>query len=220
MPEDVPNRRPIKTRNTGWARRAAEMLARAGVKPNWISACSVLAAAGAGGCLIAAGRVEALGWSAFCYVTSAVFIQLRLLCNLFDGMVAFEGGMQSASGEIFNDLPDRIADPIILVCAGYGLAGLIPHAVELGYVAGLVAVLVAYVRVLGVSAGTAQHFLGPMAKPHRMATMTVAALASVPELFYWPRGVVMAMALGLIVLGSVVTIIRRVVIIVRELESP
>jgi phosphatidylglycerophosphate synthase len=223
MSQDVPNRRPIKTRNTGWATRIAGMLARAGIKPNWISIGSVAMACGAGACLVAAGQIDRVGWSVFFYLMGATFIQLRLLCNLFDGMVAVEGGMKSASGEIFNDFPDRLADPIILVCAGYGLSGWIPHGVELGYIAGLAAVFVAYVRVLGVSTGTAQHFLGPMAKQHRMAIITIAAIASVPELFYWPfhwpRGAVMATALVLIVLGSAATVVRRVVVIVEELES-
>jgi len=47
-------------------------------------------------------------------------IQGRLLCNMLDGMVAIEGGRQTKSGEIFNDLPDRVADAVIFVCAGYG----------------------------------------------------------------------------------------------------
>jgi phosphatidylglycerophosphate synthase len=52
-------------------------------------------------------------------LVAVVGVQLRLLCNLFDGMVAVEGGKKSKSGEVFNDMPDRIADPILLVCAGY-----------------------------------------------------------------------------------------------------
>ncbi len=216
-PQDAPNRRPIKARNTGWAAGIAAALARAGVRPNWISVASVVMACAAGACLIAAGQIDvadktdAVARPVLFYLVAAVFIQLRLLCNLFDGMVAVEGGMKSASGEIFNDLPDRIADPVILICAGYSLSGLIPHGVELGYMAALAAVFVAYVRVLGVSTGTRQHFLGPMAKQHRMAIMTLAAVASVPELFGWPpgwpRGTIMAIALVLILLGTVVTVV-------------
>ena len=234
-PHGAANRRPLKARNTGWAAAIAAALARAGIKPNWISVASVAMASAAGSCLIAAGRTDVanltdstgqtavVARAVLFYLAAAAFMQLRLLCNLFDGMVAVEGGMKSASGEIFNDLPDRIADPVILICAGYGLSGLIPHSVELGYMCGLAAVFVAYVRVLGVSGGTRQHFLGPMAKQHRMAIMTLAAVGSAAELFDgtadWPRGAVMATALILILLGTVVTIVRRIVVIVRELES-
>ena len=47
----------------------------------------------------------------------------------------------------------------------------------LGFAAALVAVFVAYVRALGASVGAGQCFLGPMAKPQRMALMTALAVA-------------------------------------------
>jgi len=43
------------------------------------------------------------------------------VCNLLDGMVAIEGGLKTPAGELFNDVPDRISDPLILVGAGYDL---------------------------------------------------------------------------------------------------
>src|SRR5438105_2817615 len=46
------------------------------------------------------------------YLTAAGCIQLRLLCNLLDGMVAIEGGFRSRSGEVFNELPDRVSDVV------------------------------------------------------------------------------------------------------------
>ena len=59
-------------------------------------------------------------------------IQCRLLCNLFDGMVAVEGGKKTNSGELFNDIPDRIADPLILVSAGYAVH-MVAYGAELGW---------------------------------------------------------------------------------------
>lgn len=44
-------------------------------------------------------------------------IQLRLLCNLFDGMVAIEGGKKSDVGSLYNEFPDRIADSLLIVAA-------------------------------------------------------------------------------------------------------
>ena len=64
-------------------------------------------------------------------VLAVAGIQGRLLCNMLDGMVAIEGGRQTKSGEIFNDLPDRIADALIFICAGYA-ARMRPFGVELG----------------------------------------------------------------------------------------
>ena len=97
----------------------------------------------------------------------------RLLCNLFDGMVAGEGGKGTASGELFNDFPDHIADPMILIATGYTTT-VFPWAPALGWAAGLGAVMPAYVRTLGASLGAPVDLRGPMAKQHRMAPLTFA----------------------------------------------
>jgi hypothetical protein len=98
-------RRPIKARNTRWASRVANWLERLGVRPNTISVTSVFFAGAAGLCLVltdgVAGEVRGL-----LFLMSGVLIQMRLLCNLFDGMVAVEGGHKTKSGEIYNELPD------------------------------------------------------------------------------------------------------------------
>jgi phosphatidylglycerophosphate synthase len=48
-------------------------------------------------------------------LTAAIGVPRRLLCNLLDGMVAVAGGLGSPSGQVWNDLPDRIG-------AGHGIA--------------------------------------------------------------------------------------------------
>jgi phosphatidylglycerophosphate synthase len=45
-------------------------------------------------------------------VATAACIQLRLLCNLLDCMVAIEGGKSAPTGALFNEMPDRFADPL------------------------------------------------------------------------------------------------------------
>src|SRR5439155_1544730 len=82
-------------------------------------------------------------------------IQLRLLCNLLDGMVAIEGGLQSKSGDVFNEVPDRVSDALILLGAGYATAPALglAWAGALGSAAALLAVLTAYVRALGATVG-------------------------------------------------------------------
>jgi phosphatidylglycerophosphate synthase len=208
-------RREVATRRASWAMAIAKNLARIGLRPNTISGASVLFAALAGGCLFFSA--DQRGWTGSALFVAAIFfMQLRLLCNLFDGMVAVECGLKTKSGEVFNDFPDRIADPLILLGAGYA-ARAVPHAVELAWLAALLAVATAYVRLLGSSAGAKQYFLGPMAKQHRMAVMTVAALASaiVPH----HARVILLGTLALIAAGCVITIIRRLTAIVRELEA-
>jgi phosphatidylglycerophosphate synthase len=140
----------------------------------------------------------------------------RLICNLLVGMVAIEGGRKSITGEIFNDLPDRIADPLILVAAGYAVG--VAWGIELGWLAAVLALLTAYVRVLGQSAGAGIYFIGPMAKQHRMATLTAACLLAVVACWRGWDGIVLAAALGVICAGCAITIVRRLRRIAADLE--
>ena len=134
-------------------------------------------------------------------------------------MVAVEGGQRTKSGEIFNELPDRISDALILAAAGYAVVGA-GWSRDLGWAAASLAVITAYVRTLGAACGTAQYFIGPMAKQQRMFLVTAACVgnaalsafgASAVDLIPW--------MLVIVVVGCVVTIARRATRILRELES-
>ena len=96
--------------------------------------------------------------------------------NLLDGMVAIEGGKSTPSGALFNEIPDRVADPLFLVPLGYA-AGYS----WLGWLAALLAVLTAYIRVLGGALGQQQDFGGILPKQRRMAVLTIALLAAAIE---------------------------------------
>jgi len=210
-------RRPLRSRQTRWAAALAGWLTRAGVRPNTISALSVLFAGVAGLAFVVTawgppGRRIAL------LLAAAAFIQLRLLCNLLDGMVAIEGGQRTPSGEVWNDLPDRLADPLVLVPAGYAITA-VTWGAALGWAAALLAVLTAYVRVLGGSLGLPQDFGGPMAKQHRMALMTAAAVLGAVETAAGAPGRALPAALLLVAAGSALTVARRTLGIVRALEA-
>jgi phosphatidylglycerophosphate synthase len=212
------SRRPLKSRQRGWAIALAGMLAQAGVSPNAISLASVGFAALAGLALLATAATGA-ALQPVLWLTAALGVQLRLLCNLLDGMVAVEGGRGSKAGEVFNDAPDRLADLLILVAAGYALPW--PSwGGALGWVAGTLAVLTAYVRVLGRSLGRPQDFCGPMAKQHRMAVLTAACIGALVEgLLFGNHGWVLGAGLAVIAIGSAVTIGRRLVRLVHALEA-
>jgi phosphatidylglycerophosphate synthase len=152
------------------------------------------------------------------FVAAALGIQLRLLCNLFDGMVAVEGGFRTKSGEIFNELPDRFADAFILIGAGYA-ASSVQYGVTLGWVAAVLAVITAYVRTLGAAAGAGQCFLGPMAKQHRMAVMTAACVLAAVGVFMNAGAQVVSVALLIVVSGTLLTIVRRTRHIIQTLEA-
>jgi phosphatidylglycerophosphate synthase len=215
-PADAP-RRILATRNASWARDLARLLGRAGVRPNAVSVASVVFALTACGAFCVAPVVRP-GVRIAALLLAAAAIQLRLLCNLLDGMLAVEEGFKSSTGDVYNDLPDRVADVLILVGAGYSIHAL-AGGVMLGWAAAVAAVFTAYVRLLGGSLGVTQHFIGPMAKQHRMFTLTIATLLAAVEtsLGLPPRS--MRIGLVAIVAGSVVTSVRRTVRIARELES-
>jgi phosphatidylglycerophosphate synthase len=210
-------RRVLATRNAGWARTLARQLALCGVRPNAVSIAGVGFAFASGAAFVLSSGLAREGRAALLLVAAAA-VQLRLLCNLLDGMLAVEEGLKSPTGEIANDLPDRVSDVLILVGAGYA----VPHASSaavLGWAAAVVAVFTAYVRVLGGSLGLAQHFIGPMAKPHRMFALTlVSLLAAIEALAGLPSRAIPA-GLALIVAGSIATAIRRTRRILAEANA-
>jgi phosphatidylglycerophosphate synthase len=205
-------RRPLKSRNTRWAARCAQILIRLSVRPNHISILSIVFAALAGASFLLLNRFNGSAKIAL-YLTAAVCIQLRLLCNLLDGMVAIEGGFRSSSGDVYNELPDRISDVLILVPIGYAL----PNPAwgkELAWSAALLAVLTAYVRALGGSLKMPQDFSGPMAKPQRMFVVTAGCLLAC---IY--SGNAMIIAMVIVAVGSFITVVRRTLHLIRWLEN-
>ena len=126
--------------------------------------------------------------------------------------------MTTKSGEIFNDGPDRCSDVFIFVGAGYGIHS-VTWGSDLGWLAATLAVLTAYVRVLGVSTGTRSYFSGPMAKQHRMAVLTAAALLAILERHVLGSDWVLVAALAVIAAGSLATVVRRFRLVVNELEA-
>lgn len=212
------SRRPLRSRNTRLAHAGARWLASVGVRPNAVSVASVFFAAAAGAAFWASGRMDAFPHGIW-LIIAALFIQGRLLCNLLDGMIAIEGGFKTRSGEIYNELPDRFADLLIIGGAGYAVGG-VAWQPEVAWIAAGLAVSTAYMRALGVAAGASQTFHGPMAKPHRMALLTTAAVVhggwflfsdSPPNVIFW--------ALVVMAFGCLITIGRRCRAVVGELEA-
>jgi len=215
------NRRPLKSRGTGWATGLARLCARMGLSPDTISALSVVCAgAGFWAFWMSATADDAAraGW----LFAAGVAIQLRLLANLLDGMVAVEHGRGGPLGPVWNELPDRIADALFLVGAGMALRVYDPaFGPVLGWTAALLAVLTAYIRELGRALGQAADFAGPGAKPHRMAALTLGcivaaglALANVDHSF-----AALWLALAVIVLLTAATALRRTLRLARWLKA-
>jgi phosphatidylglycerophosphate synthase len=216
--DQVPiTRRQLASRDTRVARMLARRLATLGVTPNAISLAGVGFAILSAAAFFAAGVVVSNARAAVLLVAAAA-IQLRLLCNLLDGMLAVEEGLKSATGDLFNELPDRAADIVVLVGAGYA-ATTVTHGELLGWLAALLAVGTAFVRVFAGSLGLTQHFIGPMAKQHRMFTLTMFTLLAAAEAAAGlpPRAI--SAGLALVVAGSGATVVRRTSRLAQEARA-
>lgn len=205
----------MRTREQRWPRAVATVLGSSGFVPNGISLLSIVFAALAG---IALWRFGVVGGSWILLFAAGVAIQLRLLCNMLDGLLAVEGGLKSKLGDLYNEIPDRIADIAILVGAGYAVVAM-PYGEILGWSAALLAVLTAYLRLLAGSLGARQLFIGPMAKQHRMFVMTVGCLVGAIEYARFGTERAVWLALIVVVAGSIITFARRMARLAAELQS-
>ncbi|WP_428541317.1 CDP-alcohol phosphatidyltransferase family protein [Profundibacter sp.] len=208
------DRRPLASRDTGWANKLTQMLAKTSITPNQISIASMGAALTAGVLFYLAGQTSG-GLRIAALLGGGLFCQLRLICNLLDGMVAVEAGKGSPDGPFWNEMPDRVSDILILVGIGYGL-----DMPTLGWAAAAFAVLTAYVRELGHATGLAVDFCGPMAKPQRMAVVTLAAVLAAIATLWGYSALVMQIALWVVTIGAAATALRRSARMVTQLNQP
>jgi phosphatidylglycerophosphate synthase len=203
------DRRPIATRNRKWAQSLTAWLASRNVSPNAISVAGMCACIIGG---IALGLTSIVDYRIL-WLIGALGAQLRLTANMLDGMVAIASSRTSKTGELYNEVPDRISDAAVFIGAGFAWGG----NVTLGYIATILAIFTAYVRAAGKIAGAPNEFCGPMAKQHRMLVITLICLYAAITPRSWQMisvrdsqiGVV-TLGLAAIVIGCVITVIRRV----------
>ena len=216
-PSKAIDRRPIATRNRKWAQSATAWLASRNVSPNSISIAGMFA------CIVAgiALALTSVADYRMLWLIAALGAQLRLTANMLDGMVAIAGNRTSKTGELYNEVPDRVSDAAVFIGAGFAWGG----NVTLGYVATILAIFTAYVRAAGKIAGAPNEFCGPMAKQHRMLVITLICVytAITPrswQMIMFNDSQIGLMSLGLlvIVVGCVITVIRRVGRIARALK--
>ena len=147
-------------------------------------------------------------------------MSLALVASASARTFSIGSGKGSPAGELYNEVPDRVADSMILIGAGFAAGG----APVLGYLAALLAVFVAYMRALGSSLGAKALFIGPMAKPQRMAAITAACIYSASVPADWPGGFASgasgatSVVLVLIVVGCAATAVRRLRRIAAQLR--
>jgi phosphatidylglycerophosphate synthase len=211
------DRRPIATRNRKWAQDATAWLASRNVSPDAISVAGMCACIIGG---IAVGLTSIVDYRIL-WLIGALGAQLRLTANMLDGMVAIASSRTSKTGELYNEVPDRISDAAVFIGAGYAWGG----NVTLGYIATILAIFTAYIRAAGKIAGAPNEFCGPMAKQHRMLVITLICVYATITPRSWQiitandsQVGLMTMGLVVIVAGCVITVIRRVGRIANALE--
>ncbi len=206
------NRRDLKSRQTSWAVSITQAIAKTRITPNQISMMSLVMS------IISMYAFLFSDKHKYLLLIAALFIQMRLLCNLFDGMIAIEYKKKSTLGGIYNDLPDRFADALIILGLSFTTQQM-PYAIYIGWIGVFFSTMTAYIRVLGLSLGTKAYFNGPMAKQQRMFFCTVSAILeyvfflaniNIPLMYY---------ALCLISIGAVVTCFNRLYKISSELNA-
>lgn len=213
---DDGKRRVLASRNKAWVQYIAKSLTKTSISPNQISVLSTIFS------LIAAYGFYKLRehpdslWS----LLVVAGIQLRLFCNLMDGLVAVEGGKKSVLGDLFNDIPDRISDALIFIGLGYSISS---HFLgwHLAWLAGLLSISTAYVRYVGAATVNYHFYLGPMAKQHRMALLTVSSLLTpfCGGIESLKNNNLLYLTLLLINFGLIVTLVRRTKKIAEELKK-
>ncbi len=211
---DTSARRPLKSRATSWAQGLALLLLKMRATPNAVSVFSLVFALAAATLILSTSCCPQGTWL---WLIAAVFIQLRLLCNLMDGMLAVEGGLGTADGDLYNEMPDRLADVALLAATGYASSH--PQGVLLGWIAACGALLTAYIRMHGATLTKHHDFRGPLAKPQRMAILTglcllmpIASHLGHPDrLHFW--------TLLVLVVGIWLTVALRLIHLSRTLRA-
>ncbi|MBB6428654.1 CDP-alcohol phosphatidyltransferase family protein [Algisphaera agarilytica] len=217
---EVRDRRPMPPREWAVMRWLTNLAIRLGLSANAVSVLSVVFASLGAAATVFTYSAEGFAQRALWFI-GAAGVELRAFCNLLDGMVAVETQTASPVGELYNEVPDRISDVLMLVGLGYA-AGSTP---ELGWAAAAAAVFVAYVRAQAAVSGAGQDYGGLMSKPVRMQLVAVVCLfmAFSPEAWQlpfwgpkevgpkltWPTWGVLQGVLWIVLIGCVVTSIGR-----------
>lgn len=148
------------------------------IHPNTVSYSSIVASAAAALCFWQAAHWPPL------LILGVLCCYVRLWLNMLDGMVALASNTASRTGEIANELPDRLSDIVIFV--GVAHSGLC-HPLG-GYWVAILSLLVSYIGILGQAVGVQREFSGVMSKPWRMVALHLGAWVALWLL--WKTGTV------------------------------
>ena len=178
-------------------------LSRGGVSPDAVTLAAIPVGLAASACLLLSPTVPGM------LLLVPVLAGLRLLLNLLDGALARRTGRIHPRGELYNELGDRLTDICFLAPVAF-LPGADQRLVLLGVIG---AVFASYAGLAPRAAGGERIYRGILSKPGRMALLGVNSIAVVllgPDAW---------VAFGpLLLLGTVLTAIERILVAIRRLE--
>lgn len=165
------------------------------VHPDWLTGLALVLSIGGGVCLyLAPGRLWLLA-------LVPIVAVVRTALNALDGLVARSTGLARPWGEVLNELSDRIAD--VALIGGLALAS--PASLLLGTGALVAMLLSSYLAILSKAAGGRRQYMGPMGKADRMVLLAIGA----PFGFFLPLDQVYNGLLAIVLVGCLVTLVRR-----------
>jgi CDP-diacylglycerol--glycerol-3-phosphate 3-phosphatidyltransferase len=192
-----------------WAMGPAERLfIRLGASPDHFNALGLLLGLGAG-LLLAAGHVEAGGWT----------IALAGVCDILDGRMARARNLASPYGKFIDSSLDRFVETFAFL----GFAWLLretPYGAPLAAAALAASLLVSYAQARGETVGVSGSG-GLMQRAERLVLTCLACLFDAPLCSWlgWPPRSVLVAMLGLVAAGAFLTAIHRTVWIARRLKE-
>jgi hypothetical protein len=167
------------------------------------------------GCALFAGwlltpplRRPTMDWAPM-LLGAALCLLARLIATCLAQAMASEGG-QTRGAALIADVLDRLAEIVLLFAVGVTSL----NAMSLAFLAIPLMLLTDYVGALGAPFGAAGLELGPMGTPHRTAVLGLGCAIAAAQLFAGRLPAALEICLLVIVIGSIATIVRRVLRVV------
>ncbi|WP_168210558.1 CDP-alcohol phosphatidyltransferase family protein [Persicimonas caeni] len=184
-------------------------LDRLGLRPNHVTAFSVVLSTAAAG-LIATGHLMSAAWVLFA----------AMACDLIDGLLARSLDMQSSVGAFFDSFCDRISEGVVFAgLAYYGRENLLFFLSLWGLVASY---MISYARGRGEGLGV-DCKVGLMQRPERLLVLFFTLLLAPLIAAFGPGGVsqmqVVLTGIGLLAALSTITAGQRALWIMRALSQ-
>ena len=197
-----------------WTHNLGRFLAQHNVTPNDISLLGVIFAATAGAAFYFSLQPDVMD-RALLLLLAAAAIQMRGLSGRLHAIVSRES-VQPRPHAIFYDFPNRIAEALILVPAGYAVQNL-PFGLELAWSAAFLGLFNAYVGQMG--SGVPETKGRMTIKNLPMMLLSAASALSVFDRVVYLPGIMLWIALIVINVALVVAIWQRTLQIVHAEET-